>query len=131
MEELATEAGKVFLTQGILGALAVILLGAVVFLYRERSKCDDRRFEELSKILEARESIARALNANSLALEANNKAMEARTRTSEDMVREITELRRIVESAVQQGVYKDERTQDKLSAALSKLDAALQQRGVA
>ncbi len=131
MEALATEAGKAFLTQGILGSPELILLGAVVFLYREGRGSDQKRFEELQKIIDARESIAKALNMNSLALEANNKAMEARTLATQEMAKEVANLRREIETAAQQGAFNDERVRGKLDEILRRLDACLQTRGVA
>jgi replicative DNA helicase len=125
MEALATEAGKAFLTQGILGSLVLILLGAVVFLYREGRGSDQKRFEELQKIIDAREQVAKALNMNSLALEANNRAMDARTRATEEMAKEIETLRREIENAAKQGGFNDERVRGKLDEILKRLDAVL------
>jgi replicative DNA helicase len=125
MEALATEAGKAFLTQGILGSLVLILLGAVVFLYREGRGSDQKRFEELQKIIDAREQVAKALNMNSLALEANNRAMDARTRATEEMAKEIETLRREIENAERQGGFNDERVRGKLDEILKRLDAVL------
>jgi hypothetical protein len=125
MEALAAEAGKAFLTQGILGSLVLILLGAVVFLYREGRGSDQKRFEELQKIIDAREQVAKALNMNSLALEANNRAMDARTRATEEMAKEIETLRREIENAERQGGFNDERVRGKLDEILKRLDAVL------
>ena len=125
MEGLATEAGKAFLTQGILGALVLILLGAVVFLYREGRASDQKRFDELQKIIEARETVAKALGMNSLALEANNKAMEARTRATEEMAREVAALRQEFVSAQQAEGFRDQSAQEKLAGILARLDSVL------
>ena len=125
MEALATEAGKAFLTQGILGSLVLILLGAVVFLYRESRSTDQKRFEELQKIIDARESVAKALNTNSLALEANNRSMDLRTRATEEMAREVAELRQELLSAVKQGDLKEERVREKIDEILKKIENCL------
>lgn len=94
MEGLAAEAGKQFLTQGVLGTLCLILMAVIVFQYRERKACDAARLAELERFIEAREQIAKALAANTLALEANNKASEARTRATEEIANEVEDLRR-------------------------------------
>ena len=90
MEGLATEAGKAFLTQGILGVARPDPPGCGGLPHTARARASDqKRFDELQKIIEARETVAKALGTNSLALEANNKAMEARTRATEEMAREV------------------------------------------
>jgi hypothetical protein len=129
MESLLVDSGKFLLGQGLLGAL-VLVLGIVVFLlYRELRQSDQKRFEELEKIIAAREMTAGALNTNSIALEANNKAMEARTRATEEMSREVSELRRALETATQQGSFNDQMLKTQIETLLRRIDDYLRARG--
>ena len=105
MEGLATEAGKQFLTQGILGTLCIILFGTIVYLYRDKKTCEAARLAELERMIEAREALAKALAANTLALEANNKASEARMQATEDIAREVADLKQTIHLAVQQNGF--------------------------
>jgi hypothetical protein len=122
MESLLTDSGRFLLGQGLLGAL-VLVLGIVVFLlYRELRQSDQKRFEELEKIIAAREMTAGALNTNSLALEANNRAIDLRTKATEEMAREVAELRRVIEAAIQQGSFNDERLREKFDGLLKRIE---------
>ncbi len=122
MESLLTDSGRFLLGQGLLGAL-VLVLGIVVFLlYRELRQSDQKRFEELEKIIAAREMTAGALNTNSLALEANNRAIDLRTKATEEMARGVAELRRVIEAAIQQGSFNDERLREKFDGLLKRIE---------
>lgn len=110
------------LTQGVLGIACVLLILAVIYLYRDRQKESEKRFEELNKIADSRSEVSKALNANSLALEANNKAMELRTRATEEMAKEIADLRRVHELALRD--YANDQTN--VRGALNELKTAVQ-----
>lgn len=123
VDGLATEAGKQLLTQGVLGVLCLLLLAALVYVYREMRACDKARFSELERIIDARTGIEKALNANTLALEANNKASEARTRASEEIAREVAGLRQEVELAVQKGGFDASTITGKLDEMSRKIES--------
>ncbi len=122
MESLLTDSGRFLLGQGLLGALVLILGIVVSLLYRELRQSDQKRFEELEKIIAAREMTAGALNTNSLALEANNRAIDLRTKATEEMAREVAELRRVIEAAIQQGSFNDERLREKFDGLLKRIE---------
>jgi hypothetical protein len=131
MDTLLTDSGRFLLAQGLLGVL-VLVLGVVVWLlYREIRSTNDKRFEELQRIIDARESVAKALNTNSLALEANNRSMDLRTRATEEMAREVGELRRVIEKAILEGTFHDESLKKEFDTLLRRIDDYLRARGAA
>jgi biopolymer transport protein ExbB/TolQ len=131
METLLTDSGRYLITQGVLGVI-VLVLGIVNWLqYRENRTTNEKRFEELQRIIDARETVAKAMNANSLALEANNRSMDLRTRATEEMANEIADLKRVVETAMQQGAFADERVKERFDELLRRIDDYLRARGAA
>jgi hypothetical protein len=129
MEALLTEGGRFFLTQGVLGII-VLVLGIVAYLqWREIQGLHQKRFEELERFIDARETVATAMNANSLALEANNRSMDLRTRATEEMAREVGELRRIIEKAILEGTFHDESIKKEFDTLLRRIDDYLRVRG--
>jgi hypothetical protein len=129
MEALLTEGGRFFLTQGVLGII-VLVLGIVVYLqWREIQALHQKRYEELERFIDARESVAKALNTNSLALEANNRSMDLRTRATEEMAKEVGELRRIIEKAILEGTFHDESIKKEFDTLLRRIDDYLRVRG--
>jgi hypothetical protein len=128
METLLTDSGRFLLTQGLLGVLVLVLTVVVYLQYRENRATDAKRFEELEKLIDARESVSKALNTNSLALEANNRSMDLRTRATEEMAKEVSELRRMIEQATQKGDFNDERLRAKFDDLLRRIEDYLRAR---
>lgn len=122
MESVVTESGKFLVTQGILGVVVLILGIAVYALYRENQKHADRRFEELHKIIDARENLSKALNMNSLALEANNRAVEQRTRATEEIAREVKDLRAEIQASVVKYNYESLSDREKMAEILRRTE---------
>lgn len=122
MEGLVTEGGRFLVTQGVLGILVLILGIAVYSLYKENLKLADRRFEELHKIIDARENLSKALNMNSVALEANNRAVEQRTRATEEIAREVADLRAEFRESVQKFTFETERAKERDAELLKRTD---------
>ena len=131
MDVLLTESGRFFLTQGVLGIVVLVLGIVVVLQWREIQALHQKRFDELERIIDARESIAKALNTNSLALEANNRSMDLRTRATEEMAKEVGELRRIIEKAILEGTFNDENLKKEFDNLLRRIDDYLRARGAA
>ena len=116
--DLATEAGRQLLTQGVLGIVCLIEGLVIYVVAKALQQSHHDRLADALKLSESREAMVAALNANNLALEASNRADQARTRAIEEMSRAINELKLISEA-------NDQRAQ----ADLQRFERTLEQRG--
>jgi biopolymer transport protein ExbB/TolQ len=118
MEEIATEGARWFLTQGVLGALVLLLLAAVAVLYRARDRAQEARLADAKEAVAALKDATAALGKLSEGVEKLHDAMEARTRAFDAMAGELRDLRLTSDAA-------DQRTRDALSGIREAIGAAL------
>jgi hypothetical protein len=118
MEAVAAEGARWFLTQGVLGVMALFLGIAVVLLYRDRRKVEDARLADAKEAVAALKDATAALAKLSEGVEGLHDAMEARTRAFDGMAGELRDLRLTSDAA-------DQRTRDALSGIREAIGAAL------
>lgn len=81
MEQLFGEAGRVLLTQGLLGVLVLILMLVVAVLYRENRDLNRARAADAEKLGAALERTTAALNEYARAMGDRRVALEELART--------------------------------------------------
>lgn len=92
MPEAATE----FLNYGVLGAVTCLLLGAVLYLFRELRASEKARLTDMQPVVVALESNARTLAAIATATENRTRSSDAIAESVKFLTQELEHLERTV-----------------------------------
>lgn len=95
------------LTQGVLGVAVLLLIGAVIYLFRRHDARTDAFITVISDVKAALQASTAASNANALAMEGLRSVMETRGHVMEGISKQLEAVGRQVEA-------EGERTRDRL-----------------
>jgi methyl-accepting chemotaxis protein len=107
-DELVTESGRYFITQGILGVLCILFIAVIGFLYSRLVTCMDARVQDTERLAVAleRQSTSNA----SVAI-----AVETRTQMLADIAKVVAEIAKQIES-------ESDRGREKLDIVIRKME---------